>query len=542
MATTAFPTAYGEVTFDENGQANIPGILLQHDLQGDMKIVTPESLNHDQYELVYPMPSWDFRDCVHISPCLETNGTCTNEGTCQCREGSLEVSIGQGPTATCRDVPEEDMNYIDDIVKYVCYGLFGLQACLSAFFAAWTYLKRDNYVVKISQPGFLLMVALGCAIMASSILPMTVETSYRYEQDEITKEFLHDEPTDGIFFVDAMCVGWVILLLAGFIIIYAAFFAKIWRLKNMLGPSSSGHRRGRKAGLRDALAITALLVGVEGVLILLWEILDPVLWNRSVTVEDEDGFALVSVGKCSSDSRSGFGFSIALVLMNIALVIYMQYLCHETRKIPTDLSESKWITNSVNATISILVLAIPMYILAQDDTDSRLFVRSLLIVFNSIATTVFIFGPKFYMVQFERDSDDTEGSSVGGFDKYSPNTKSKSTPMAEVYPTVTVIYADIAGFTAWASARGTWLSVLACKTSLNIVANFVFPIHIIQNPAKSSNCWKAFMRRSTRSRTRRASSRSRRSAIATWESLDCQKRQRITLFELPSLQGPASIE
>ena len=61
--------------------------------------------------------------------------------------------------------------------------------------------------------------------MASSIVPMAVETSYRYEQNDVTKEFT-DEPTKNIFWVDASCVGWVILLLMGFIATYAALFAR----------------------------------------------------------------------------------------------------------------------------------------------------------------------------------------------------------------------------------------------------------------------------------------------------------------------------
>ncbi len=51
---------------------------------------------------------------------------------------------------------------------------------------AWMAKNRKSAVVKASQPEFLSIVAIGCLMVASAILPLSIEGSYRFERDAIT--------------------------------------------------------------------------------------------------------------------------------------------------------------------------------------------------------------------------------------------------------------------------------------------------------------------------------------------------------------------
>ena len=53
---------------------------------------------------------------------------------------------------------------------------------------AWMAINRKSAVVRASQPEFLSVVAIGCLVVASAILPLAVEGEYRYERDSITSE------------------------------------------------------------------------------------------------------------------------------------------------------------------------------------------------------------------------------------------------------------------------------------------------------------------------------------------------------------------
>ncbi|CAB9528704.1 activated protein kinase catalytic subunit alpha-1 [Seminavis robusta] len=98
MSRHTFPTMFGDISFDENGQNAAPMLLLQYDSIGAVQTAFPVERSSGQ--ILYPMPTWDGRDCVQTSSCVQVYGyTCSVEGYCICPEG--KVSTGVGIAATC---------------------------------------------------------------------------------------------------------------------------------------------------------------------------------------------------------------------------------------------------------------------------------------------------------------------------------------------------------------------------------------------------------------------------------------------------------
>ena len=201
LSKNSFKTMGGELSFDENGQSNAPSLTIQYDRRGVVQTVYPPEASSGP--ILYPMPTWDHRDCIKLSGCEEEKGNstdnffdtinkCDNTGMCVCGDSLNFRPVGLGATANC--IEWEDMNYINHDLIVVSWVLFGLLSAFCIFCLGWTYYYRENSLVKISQPLFLAFVVAGSLLSIASILPMGVEASYR-------------EDTDNIKVVDAACMA-----------------------------------------------------------------------------------------------------------------------------------------------------------------------------------------------------------------------------------------------------------------------------------------------------------------------------------------------
>ena len=109
-------------------------------------------------------------DCVSAGGSCSGNGdgfcTCSNSFACQCE---------------C--VPEEDPtgNYLFSLG----IAFFSLQALATALAVGWTVWNRKSTVVHASQPEFLSLVAIGCLILASAILPLSIEGKYMFYTENV---------------------------------------------------------------------------------------------------------------------------------------------------------------------------------------------------------------------------------------------------------------------------------------------------------------------------------------------------------------------
>lgn len=188
LLTDSFPTVYGEVSFDGNGQnqASDP-LLMQYDVNSTLQLLYPEELTSGEFEMVYPMPTWKNRDCNNLSNCTATGGTgCDAIGQCMCSEGYIPKGLGE--SAHCRlPALDEDMTYISDQMILLGYILVAIQALTSFFLFVWTCRYRKTNIVKASQPLFLHLISVGCFVLSLAIIPFGIQGSYRYQQDLLTR-------------------------------------------------------------------------------------------------------------------------------------------------------------------------------------------------------------------------------------------------------------------------------------------------------------------------------------------------------------------
>jgi 7 transmembrane sweet-taste receptor of 3 GCPR len=264
----------------------------------------------------------------------------------------------------------------------------GLMSIVSCF---WTYWYQHKPIVKASQPVFLYLISFGCFILASSIIPTMMQGEYRYVQDRMNG-VLTDIPNPNIRQLDAACMAFPWLAGLGFSIVFSALFAKIWRVKKLIRHAERFSRK--KVEVKDVIIIMVAMITFEFSVLLAWQLIDPLRWEREVIRVDDEGFPLVSVGECTSDQS--IAFIVPLCVFNCGSLIYALYLCWITRNVPSDFSEGVWITLSVAFIFQVLLLAVPVLLIASENTEASFFVRGGMIFLCNSTVSVLIFGPKMW--------------------------------------------------------------------------------------------------------------------------------------------------
>lgn len=263
------------------------------------------------------------------------------DGKCDCNSTDLTkswslVSVGQGETAHCKLLPEEDMNYMQDWWASIGIVLIAFQFLLSGSFSAWTFCYRNHPIIRASQPIFLWFIAFGCCVMVTSIIPMLAQGEYRYLQDPLTGQ-LTDTPNPDITKLDVACMSLPWCASLGFTIIFSALFAKIWRIRMILKAAESFQRK--KVLIQDVILIMVAMLAFDVAVLLTWSLVDPLVWERKVLNEDADGFPIESAGSCESDSQ--VYFLSVLAAFKGASLLYALHLCWITRRITSDFHEGR---------------------------------------------------------------------------------------------------------------------------------------------------------------------------------------------------------
>ncbi len=407
LAMQQFKTLYGLLSFDANGQSQAPSLHLQYDK--DLTVQTVYPIEFRSAELVYPMPTWDARDCSILSKCLtgENTGVCNADGTCKC-DKSDAVSSGVGSTAKCVYVPHEDLTYVGNALIAIGYILFAIQAFLSMACAAWTVHYRNRRVVKASQPLFLCLVAFGAFVMNLSIIPVGIQGDYRYLVDPITG-IQTDEVNTDIDRVDAACMALPWLFSMGFAVTFSALFAKIWRIKLVFQAARRFVRK--QVGVKDVASIMVAVILLQAIVLIAWNVVDPLIWQRGVLSEDPNGYPTKSIGTCSSNNV--LAFLVPLIVIDALMLLYALYLCFITRKVSAEYQEGTWITASILSILQILLLSIPILVIVDNDNSAFFFVRVAVIFLVSFTVTVLIFFPKMYKLHFLKKAGDGTSRRTG---------------------------------------------------------------------------------------------------------------------------------
>ena len=254
--------------------------------------------------------------------------------------------------------------------------LFGLVAATSMGFASWAIINRNIRVIKVAQPEFLVMVAMGALVMGSAIIPLSFDdSSPKYTEARGT--------------VICMSVPWLVFL--GFTITISALGAKTWRV-NRLFRSSQQFQRGQVT-VRDVFLPCIILMAANIIVLLTWTLVDPIYYVRKDS-EGTDAWNRVigTYGTCVADNP--LPYILPLGILNLGTLVLANYEAYLARNIQGEFSESKYIGYCMLAMLQAAVIGAPILVLVKDLPEAWYFTLCIMLFMISMVILCTIFTPK----------------------------------------------------------------------------------------------------------------------------------------------------
>jgi hypothetical protein len=133
--------------------------------------------------------------------------------------GALEQFTYSDSSSTApNEIPASRINdhTINPAVRGICLGLTAASMGLSVAFFVLTFLKRKHRVIRAAQPPFLMLVCVGTLVMASAIIPASIDDSVASQKG-----------------CNIACVLRPWLSTCGFTVAFSSLFSKLWRINKV---------------------------------------------------------------------------------------------------------------------------------------------------------------------------------------------------------------------------------------------------------------------------------------------------------------------
>jgi ABC-type sugar transport system substrate-binding protein len=280
-----------------------------------------------------------------------------------------------------------DQNILGDL-KYFGFTCFGLVALSAVGCMAWTLYHSACSVVRAAQPFFLVMVAGGVLVVASSLVPLSFDDGGESFDDDGNSESMSTWRGVGI----CMSTPW--LAFTGFTVTFSALFSKTWRVNRLLHAKV---RHGRiQVSERDVLAPFAVLLTSNIVVLTCWTILDPLTYVR----QENDGTdywnrVISTYGACRSDNV--VAYLVPLAVINLSVVATACWQAWQARAIESEFSEAKYIGLTVASLFQAFLTGIPVVVVVREMPKAYYLLLSIVIFLLCMVVLLLIFLPKIFM-------------------------------------------------------------------------------------------------------------------------------------------------
>ena len=299
--------------------------------------------------------------------------------TCQvCFEGS--TTDGRTGAAMCMEYEE---NLVSRGLKASGLGLMSIVWLVAVYCMCWTYYHRQNPVVQLSQPIFLVLLCVGSIISSSSIIPLSLHAG----------SFDDEAPADRA----CMALPW--LYTTGWMLQYSCISVKSYRMYSLV----KARERMRRVEIKiyPMLAYVGLLLCLDFCVVIPWTIIDPFVWRRAevgTTIDQENGVQTVeSVGRCGSDHLGWWVGPIAGV--HFLVMICTNLILFELRHVSDRYQESRYFVLASIYIFEILILGIPIVVAVADAVQAAYVVLVCIVGLSDLGILLMIFVPKMFFAR-----------------------------------------------------------------------------------------------------------------------------------------------
>lgn len=261
-------------------------------------------------------------------------------------------------------------------LSIVGFALFSIIAVTSIGFGVWTFMNKTVRVVKVAQPGFLIMVAAGSLVMGSTLIPLSF--------DDSSANFTETNGT-----IICMSPPWLAFI--GFTITFSALFAKTWRVNRIFHTHQNFQRQ--EVSSLDVLLPFVILMVCNMIVLLVWSLVDPLMYVRQDAAGTDAWNRVISTyGTCVANQP--WPYMATLAVMNVSVLIMANYQAYRARGIESEFSESKYIGMTVASMLQATLIGAPILILVQELPQAWYLTLSFIIFIISMMVLLLIFVPK----------------------------------------------------------------------------------------------------------------------------------------------------
>ena len=304
---------------------------------------------------------------------------------------------------------EEILNLIGKGIRIFGWVLASLVIVMATGFGMFTYKYRNKNLVRSSQPIFLGMMCTGCVILASTVIPMSM-------QEPLSQGSL-----------DSWCMSIPWLASIGFSTAFSAIFTKTYRIQKLLHQSQGMQRTTLRA--RDVLWISGVFLLINVLILSIWTIVGPLEWHR-VDVDNRDQFGrfVESYGACRASNKATIGFLAVLVIFNFSTVAFATYQVYISRHIPSEYNESYYIALTMASLMELFLIGLPILFLVSDNPAADFVIKTILVCFCCCSILIPLFVSKLRVGKSARTNKDEMQLAWGTYLSATERVQQSSSP------------------------------------------------------------------------------------------------------------------
>jgi 7 transmembrane sweet-taste receptor of 3 GCPR len=268
----------------------------------------------------------------------------------------------------------------DDIpvgVQVFCLFLTAFSLLFAIACGVWTVHRRNSPAVRASQPVFLGILSVGTFLLAFSSVFLTWQQPL----------------PDAVLDVACMANPWFMSL--GLTTIFAALFAKTWRIRRLYSSAKVFRRVTIRA--RDVVWPLVILLTINVIILTVWTVLDPLEWDKVIVEEDSYGRVLDIRYSCYAIVSTDV--SLVCLLLMVAVNLFSSALLnvesYRARKLPSEFNETNYIAITNLILLEACTLSVPILVVVSNQRTAFVLVRSILNYLLCMGVLLPIFVPKF---------------------------------------------------------------------------------------------------------------------------------------------------
>jgi gamma-aminobutyric acid type B receptor len=230
---------------------------------------------------------------------------------------------------------------------------------------------------------FLIMVALGVLVMASSIIPLSFDDGG-----------VPDSQTERECTLICMSVPW--LGFCGFTITFSALFSKTMRINRIFHSKVPFGRV--KVTVGDVMGPFVALLSANIVVLACWTVIDPLTYVREAHQGTDGWNRIISTyGSCQSNHVGRY--LIPLAFVNLSVLVIANWQAYVSRMVESEFAESKYIAMTMASLLQASLSGVPILFVVRDNPQAFYLVLIFMVFVICMAVLLLIFVPKVVMTE-----------------------------------------------------------------------------------------------------------------------------------------------